>query len=304
MIAQPTVVSPVGNQSVPPSELTRGLLNALDRPAIASITPSTLGTVLAGLLTAGIYPAVALPRKWSRTLRWHENILWHLAEWAKVNIGSEQGQRLHAAASGCPPMFMSRLAALCGIGALIAMAVGVSMGYPLSGFWRADPLTTLDDPIFTTFHAGLLGAFALSWLSVNLHLRRLRRARAALEQTTPQLAPTAGLRVARWEWGIRPVPLVLGLLLALAGFVWALPMLIAATAQRRALLIHHRRLRGQMAHRVRELIDRRRPAVAMPPVIDRVGVCRNAVCDEHLPLDAQFCARCGMPQGRIGRALS
>jgi hypothetical protein len=149
----------------------------------------------------------------------------------------------------------------------------------------------------------LLGAFSLTWLSVNLQLRRLHRLLRIIEQVTPQLPSMRGLRVSRFEPGIRPVSGLLGLLLLITGFPWALPLLITSTAQRRTVLIHDRRIRAQVAQRLRELIDRRRPVVTLPPVVDRVGMCRNAVCDQVLPPDALFCARCGAPQRPLGRIL-
>lgn len=288
----------------PPTELTRGLLNALDRPALPSITPTAGGTLLAGLLSAGVYPAFALPRKWRKNLRWHQSTFWHLSEWAMVNVGVEEGRRLHRDTRARLPLALANMAILCSLVSLVTAAVGVSLGYRLVSFWHAGPIATLSDPVFTTFNSGLLGAFLFTWLSVNAHLRRLHQARDAL-QRTGQLPSTAGKPVARWEWGLRPGPVLIGgLLLILAGFWWALPMVIAATAQRRALLAHNRGIRRQMAQRVRELLDRRRPLEQLPPVIDRVGVCRNAVCDATLPPDALFCPRCGMPQRPISAALA
>lgn len=287
----------------PPTELTRGLLNALDRPPLDSITPSTAGTLVGGLLTAGIYPAIALPRKWQKAVRLNQNVLWHLAEWTTVNVGVDEGRWLHRQFSGRLPILLASLAWLSGVLALAAMAVGVLSGFELLSFWRVDPVTTLGDPIYTSFLAGLLGSYFLTWLSVNTHLRGMHRARGAFERMTSQLAPTPGLAAARWQLGIRPVSTLLGLVLMLAGFAWALPMLIAATAQRRTLLIHSRRINSRLAHRLRELMERRRPVVALPPVVDRVGLCRNAVCDQVLPPDALYCARCGTPQRVIARVL-
>src|SRR5690606_11976172 len=179
---------------------------------------------------------------------------------------------------------------------LLLAVWGVMSGVAASEYWFVDPRDPLDEPLTSLFLATLVGAYLLNWLSVNLHLLRLRRVRKALDATTPHLPPTPGLKVSRWEAGVRPVPAALGLILAVAGMIWALPMLIAGTAQRRALLIHHRRFRSGMAHRVRDLVGSRRPLVALPPVVDRTGMCRNGVCDQVLPPDARFCPRCGTPQ--------
>ncbi len=285
-----------------PSELTRGLLNALDRPAAPSITPSTFGTVLTGLLTAGAFPAVSLPRMWRGTMRWHHNILWHLAEWMSVNVGPAEAARLHEAAAPGPAACLNKLAIAVAVSAVIVAGLGIAQGEPLSAFWLNGP--DLAQGIFpVVFFWGITTAFVLLWISTSLHLRHLHRARTVLDEITPYLAPTAGLRVPAWEWGIRPVPLILGGLLALSGLFWALPMLIAATAQRRALLVHHRRIRAQFAHRVRDLLDTRRPIVPLPPVIDRTGICRNAVCDQAVPPDGRFCPRCGTPQRPLSQIM-
>jgi hypothetical protein len=286
-----------------PDELTRGLLNALDRAPAHSIIPSTLGTVVAGLLTAGLFPAVQLPRMWRRTMRWHQNILWHLAEWMSVNVGSDEGRRLHAFAAVRFPGLLNRAAGLL---ALIAAAVGVLAvinGTSLPEIWFAVPWEQSTTELAALYVLLISASFILNWLSISLHLRALARARASLDEMTPRLPPTSGLRVAGWEWGLRPVPLVLGVLLAISGMLWALPMLICSTAQRRALLKHHRRLRAQMAHRVRDLVGGRRPVVTLPPVIDRTGMCRNAICDQRLSPDARFCPRCGTPQRPLNQLL-
>lgn len=116
---------PAPGQPRRPTELTHGLLNALDRPAVPSITPSTFGTVVSGLLTAGLFPAIMLPRAWRRTMRWHQNILWHLAEWMTVNVGTEEGRRLHALAAAPVASLLNRMATVT---AIAAAGVGVLAG--------------------------------------------------------------------------------------------------------------------------------------------------------------------------------
>lgn len=291
------------DQAGRPPELTRGLLNALDRPPVDFITPSTFGTVVAGLLTAGLFPAVALPRMWRRAMRWHQNILWHLAEWMSVNMGAEEGRRLHGFAAAPLPGLLNRAATVLAILAAGLGVLAVINGTSLLAIWTAVPWEPSTDALAALCVCAMAASFVLSWFSVNLHLRRMHQARAALDATMPHLPPTSGLGVPGWEWGIRLVPLILGALLATSGMLWALPMLIAATAQRRALLKHHRHLRAQMAHRVRDLVESRRPLVKLPPVIDRTGICRNAVCDEHVALDARFCPRCGTPQKPLSEIL-
>ena len=294
---------PAPGQPRRPTELTHGLLNALDRPAVPSITPSTFGTVVSGLLTAGLFPAIMLPRAWRRTMRWHQNILWHLAEWMTVNVGTEEGRRLHALAAAPVASLINRMATVTAIAAAGVGVLAVMNGTPLLDIWVAVPWEASTGALASLFLALMSGSFVLSWLSVNLHLGRLHRARLALDAMMPHLPAAGGMRVAEWEWGIRPVSLVLGVLMAMSGMIWALPMLIAATAQRRAVIKHHRRLRAQMAHRVRDLLASRRPLVKLPGVIDRVGICRNAGCDQHVAPDARFCPRCGTPQRALSEIL-
>jgi hypothetical protein len=294
---------PASGQPRRPTELTHGLLNALDRPPVPSITPSTFGTVIAGMLTAGLFPAIMLPRAWRRTMRWHQNILWHLAEWMTVNVGSEEGQRLHALAVAPLANLLNRLATLAAIAAAAAGVLAVMNGTPLLALWVAVPWESSTGAWAGLCTTAMSASFVLSWLSVNLHLRWLHRARIAMNALTPHLPATRGMRIPAWESGIRIVPLALGALLAISGMLWTLPMLIAATAQRRAVIGHHRQLRAQLAHRVRDLQASRRPLVALPAVIDRVGMCRNAGCDQALAPHARYCPRCGTGQRPLGRIL-
>ena len=148
----------------------------------------------------------------------------------------------------------------------------------------------------------MMGSFVLTWLSVNLELRRLSRFdAAAMEVLGPAGEGRAGLSAT--EAGIRPVSLVLGVVLVLAGMFWALPMLIAATAQRRALLLHGRRLRDRLSVSVRGRLARQRPAMVLPPMVGRAHLCRNAICDQSLPAHARFCPRCGLPQKPLTELL-
>lgn len=284
--------------------LTRSVLDALDRPPLPKLIPTTFRTIVGGLLTAGLWPALMLPYRWLQTLRWHNSLIRHLAEWASVDLGEIEGRRLH----GLNTIRISRnvtiTAGACGVAAAGVAGAGVLIGMPAWQFWYADPLHSGSDSLWLAAFLGFLGlAYLLQWISVNLHARRLRKVEEALEEMTLDLGPIRTRRPGGWAWGIRPVATTLSGLLALVGMVWALPMLAAATAQRQVVLKHHRRSRQRLAGRVRQVLANRRPIQSLPAVVDRSARCRNPRCDALIAPDAKHCPRCGTLQSPVSRYL-
>ena len=174
------------------------------------------------------------------------------------------------------------------------MAVlGVFSGVPAWQFWFPDPRFGLFPRIYLPT---LGGSYLLTWLAANVHLLRGRRLARTLGEATADLGEFRAGRRRRWEWGVRPVPILAAIVLTFAGLAWSLPMLLAATAQRRVGLVHDRRLRGELGGRLRRHLDRRRPSRELPPVVDRETPCTNDKCAGRVPFDATFCPRCGAAQ--------
>ena len=284
--------------------LTVSVLNALDRPPLPAIVPGTFSTVVLGLLTAGLLPAITLARGWLDALRWHRRLFWHLAEWTGVEVGREEGKRLHEINEVRAPRILAIIALCLALAGVFVVLAGVFLGREWWTFWVADPVRQGRADPWTGLHLACLGgSFVLTWLSINLHLGRLRRIDAALAEMTSGLGTMGGKRPPTWIWGFGPIATVVSAILAMAGLLWAVPMLMASTAARQMLVVHHRRLRGRVAGRVREMLSTRRPFKPLPPVVDRVLRCSNPLCDEPVPPDARHCPRCGTQQRPVTRLL-
>ena len=76
------------------TRLTDGLLAALDRPPKGEVMPSLFKTAAAGLLTAGLWPALTLPWRWLTGLRAVDSVAWHLGEWASIHLGQVEAESL------------------------------------------------------------------------------------------------------------------------------------------------------------------------------------------------------------------
>ena len=195
--------------------------------------------MLAGVLTAGLFPAFALARQWLLALRWDRSQAWHVAEWTETNLGQVEGKQVREAADFPASRWLARLALLLAAAAVGTAVVGLVRGVPLFRFWFADPRTATAVRVYLSL---LGGSYLATWLAVNLQLRRMNGLLATVGDMTADLGEFRRRR-RRWDFGIGPKSLVVGLVLAFAGVPWALPMLLATTAQRRALTVHGRRAR-------------------------------------------------------------
>ena len=276
----------------PVTRLTEGVLAALDRPANPVLTLSTGRSVVTGVLTAGLWPAIELPRKWLDALRWQDAQGEHVADWAATNLGQVEAATAREAVGAPWSQWLARLALLL-VGVAMAVAVvGIVRGVPAWRFWFSDPRT---GPLVRAYLTLLGSSYLATWLSVNVGLRRLNGLARVVGDVTADLGRFV-TKGKRWEWGVRPVPVVGGLVLGFLGLPWALPMLLATTAQRRALEVSGRRVRQRMGGRLREAVEQRRPAVESPSPVGRATPCVNAACSELLPHDARHCPRCGAVQ--------
>ena len=275
-----------------PTTLTEGVLAALDRPPQPLVVPGVGRTVVVGLLTAGLWPAFVLARRWLIALRWSRGLGWHVAEWAQTNLSEADGRKLHDAADAKLSRWLARLAVVLVLVAAVTAVVGVIGGVPWWRFWFADPRSATAVRVYLPL---LGGSYLATWLAANLSLRRLNGLAATLGDMTSDYGTLRGRRK-RWDWGFGPASLLIGLTMTFLGLPWALPMLLATTAQRRVLTVHGRRVRGRVAGRIREVLEARRPPVAVPLTVGRAEPCVNPLCNERLPSDARHCPRCGAPQ--------
>ncbi len=282
-----------------PSRLTTALLDALDTRPPHTLVPAAAGTALQGLLTAGLWPALALPKQLRQAMDRREQIAERLVDWTSVNVGDREAARLRGATASSLPRTLSVASTVLACAALASAGwLFVTVPSHVGFLWYADPFRATGISTAALLPLGVfLGAiglcFALHWLAANLHLRQ---GRELLVVARDAFGVQPGKRPPRWEWGLRPVATIVGGVLAWLGLTWALPMLVAAKAHGRVVVGHDRQILKGLAAAVRVVAARERPPVAIPGPADRPELgCPNPSCDALLSEDAAFCPRCGRP---------
>lgn len=283
----------------PAPRLSRTLVTALERPVPEALPPSAASVTLRGLLTAGLLPAWSMPARFRDTMRWRHHLVEHVGEWARLNLGDREGQPILDVAKPTAEAWLNRTASLCALVAT-ACAVWLVLATPSRAglLWYADPFR---GPMPTLPQIGFLGgvgmAYLLHWLSLNVHLARGRRIARRVVEACGGEGVVGGVpsspKLPGWEWGLRPVPLVVGAILSAFGLLWAVPMLVSAAAQRRVVLAHDRRLLNFLAAQCRDATARQRPTVSLAPPMGRNTRCANPQCNAMLSPDARFCPQCG-----------
>ena len=279
--------------------LTSTLLTTLDRPPFGVTLTRPMVAVATGLATAGLWPAWDIARRLSAAIRWRRSIFEHVVDWSRLEIGSETAAALEPHADDRASRYavlgsqaLAVLAALVGVAHLIG-------GGSLTRLWLIDPFRgsgpiQLLSMLFLCF---IGGSFALTWLAGNWHARTgVAFARKAEETVAPDALPP-WRRPPRWDFGFGLLSTTVGGVLALLGVTWALPLVVAATAQRRVVRSSDRAILQRVGAIVRLDVSKRRPGRPVPAAVDRYGQCPHEGCDASIAYDAAFCPRCGRAVG-------
>jgi hypothetical protein len=281
---------------VRPTRLTQSLAQGLDRPPPGFLAPSTLRTLVAGFVTAGLYPAFRNARRLEQAATWRWHLFEHVAEWVDLHRGREAAKQLAAAERPSVVIWLARLAVLLAVAAAgVAVWFCIARQHELGRLWVIDPFRGTMPHVSQVLFLGLLGgSFLVTWLGSNLYLRRGNRLLAEVEAAL-DVTPRKAKRPPAWEWGVRPISGTVGAILAYLGITWALPMLVSAAAVGRTVTRHDRLLLRQLGGRLRESAGRDRPAPTLPrvPVHAKMPTCVNDACRTPLAEDAAFCPRCG-----------
>ena len=274
----------------PASDLTRGLAQSLDRPPPPHAAVSPGRALWIGLLTAGLWPAWGMAKGVRVLDRWRGSIAGDLDDWAKLggaNLPSPRG------GAGWVRMLTSCSGGLALLAAACAVWLVVDEPSRAGLLWFSDPVRVDEPPAaLAGFVLCLGGSYLLTWLAANLHLRGGRRLLAEMRDGL-DLGPAAR-PVPRWEWGVGVLSATAGAGLAYAGMIWALPMLVAATAGRRVAFRHDRQLARRLGGLVAGAAGAKRPAERPPEPAGRSRHCPRDGCDAILADDAAFCPRCGL----------
>jgi hypothetical protein len=93
--------------------------------------------------------------------------------------------------------------------------------------------------------------------------------------------------------GLNVATVILGVAVAVVGALWAVPMLLGASAQRQYARQEGPRVHLALARRAQDHLQRMNPHRILqgPPRLH--DCCSNARCRNMLPVMAAFCPRCG-----------
>lgn len=156
-------------------------------------------------------------------------------------------------------------------------------------YWLHQPWSDwpMEQRLHFVWSAGLSAAFICHWAQVRLHASDVGRfitrfnAMAKAQSLRPIPSPRVGIGV------INPLLIVAAIVFLHYGVWWGIPMLLAATAQRRYISSTSQRTRGAIAQRIR-LME------GTGKVVGGAGQrCGQAGCRAALPAHAVFCRRCG-----------
>ena len=311
-----------------PDDVTRAAVDSLRRPTGHRLAYTTVKTLLVGGLTGGLGPLVFLPVKFRKYAAVEQQQYRHAADWLALRSGDAEAVetlRESAARTG----FSTSLAAVTY--ACVAVAVGlaalfVSRGDRLHGFddllafvylpagrglGALDDVLGINAPLRLGYLAAVAaGYFAHLW-QVNRHARAVGQFLDTYDAATAGDGSPAGLdrraaatplRRPGFQIGLRAGPVVGGLVLAVAGVLWGVPMVLASGAQARYVWGAGPRARRSLSARLRATAEADRPAVDLPRrIFDDALACPNPQCRAAVPPDGAFCPRCGT---RVARPVA
>lgn len=266
----PTSVTlhPPGAQDLLGQAVERALRRELN-PLLSWPIPKALAL---GLPTAGLAPALLLPRLVRDVTQAERQQLFYLCRWLRQRTGDDAFTALAERADRVGAFRWLRTAVLALALSAVSLAAYQIVSGPLTlartwivlsgggvpawlGWFGATP------PLATLGYSALLtAACTLMLAQVNAHVAGLR----AWVRRFNASADAAGFRpvpLPAYQPGLRPGWLAVGIALALLGPLWALPMMLAACAQRRYITRSSLYLRRSLARRVRTWMAQTPPSI-------------------------------------------
>ncbi len=155
---------------------------------------------------------------------------------------------------------------------------------------------TITSPRLDLIHAFALAisGAALCWLiEINTHIGRVRRFVFSFNQLSGRYG-IGPVREPGVQLGLRPLWILGAAATCALGGFWAVPVMLAAAAQRRYIKTVSQRLRMDLARRQRDVLLTRRPSLRVPASTHLLGACPRENCRAPHPPEAVYCRRCGM----------
>ncbi|HTL27892.1 MAG TPA: zinc ribbon domain-containing protein [Tepidisphaeraceae bacterium] len=286
-----------------PDTLAGAVLISLSRPLGTIFSWSVVRTFVIGALSFGIVPLFAFSKRLRHSSSLERSQLWHLAEWMRVNCGEEAAPLVKSAENVRIYPVLNVLPPVCGLVALLALATTflhfeLSFTDALNATYQYFPASANDmapawaDNVFAVWAFSLSLGYASLWLAMQMQHNAVRRyvrvfsLFASRNGASPVPVPPPVL-------GLRPLWLIGGIVLAMGGAVWAIPMMLAGAAQRRYTKRIGGAMRAELAQRVREIMQTQHPDRRVPMPVTLLRTCRAQLCGAKLPPGAKFCPRCG-----------
>lgn len=274
-----------------PDLLAGAVHDSLTRKLYYKLSWSVGLTLIMSILTAGLAPMIAMLTWLRGVIAQHEQQLWHLAEWIRIQTGDPDALALQQSASEI--RFRPALAGVTVLGLILA-AVGLGMQLQYADLRELYSLAfsfprSLPGLLFVT---GISLAALSNWMHSVMHQVRVRQYLRGFNAMTTKHGldpiPLAGL-----DLGVRPLWILGGVILTFTGALWGLPVMLAGGAHRRYTIGTSVLLRSMLAERMRAMLSARKPAIRLPAPVVPARTCVRPNCRAPLVSAAAFCPRCG-----------
>jgi hypothetical protein len=277
-----------------PDLLAGAVLNSLTRPLYYPLAWDVLPTFIAAALTGGVLPTMMIPKWLKGIIAQHQQQLWHLAEWLRLQGNDPQVVKLQNSTRqihyniplALPPLLFSLIALVTAIITLESNALNFNSLYALV-------FTFPQSPEGIVFTLSVIAGAVCNWVHLAWHQRNMNRWITDFNNIAPRIA-VEPVPVPRFVVGVRPLWLLAGIALSASGAIWPIPVMLAGAAHRRYTLVASVKLRAALGQRLRTILNNRRPPLRMPrPMPTVIRACIRPSCRASLPVDAAFCPRCG-----------
>jgi hypothetical protein len=299
----------------PPDYLAGAVLQGLSRPVGYRLSWGVLKSIFFSVISFGLLPILSWTRGFRTFAIAEQQQLLHLAQWVRSNSAHPLARQLESDAVELRPRVL-----ISWLSILIAVGMAVGMYFVIEpyrwysgwdqllagtyGFGRRQAINNRFFPLpnshrmFTLWVYGLGAAYLLHIVQVHLHAADVRRFVARFSEIA-QAEGINRVKAAPLGTTLRPLWLAGGFALFAMGAPWGVVAMVAGAAQRRYITSTSRDTRADLAHRLRAMLMRRRPSVAMGgasvPVYLR-DRCVEAKCRAELPRCVNYCPRCGTRQ--------
>lgn len=290
-----------------PDTLAGAVLISLSRPFADFFSWSLFRTLILGAITFGVAPLLALSKRLSHSASLERTQFWHLAEWMRTNCGEDAAPLVENAEKIRLNPLLKILPPLCAFVALFVLLFAAihyepTFGELLDSTYRYFPAAANDSA--PSFADGVFAAWAIPlgigyislWLGMQLQHNASRRFVRMYDVFATREGASA-VPTPRPALGLRPLWITGGILLSMGGAFWAIPMMLAAAAQRRYTSRIGVATRHRLAQSVREIMQTHRPEMNVPLPVTLLRTCPGERCAAKIPPGANYCPRCGTATG-------